>query len=704
MLIPQDFIPDFTCKSITGMICNRYSLIQHRNDKCFISLNNKVHLWDLHSTELINTFGNRKSRITALLINDNDLFIGYEDGSIEIIRNLDNFNSKILKVHSKKITKLVFSKNRIIISGIDGGLCCYDTVLDEILHYFKGNSSSVEDLICFNDSKICAISGDKSIKIWNMENEILEDAIAFENYVFNVAIKGDEALVFLKTGESFFINLIDKSKKPFEKFKNLRNIQFKNDILCVQTQRKTAVFQSTKENVLGLNLLKKFENNVDFVNFDLVGQNPCFISTLNKIVLENKIYSFGFHENDIFDIKTEKSKIYSISKDKLIIWDRIVEEEQEFLYINSTIGLVNATCFTLFNNQIFIGTNFGIQIFDKKFYELKTELSIGKVSSITSSKNLLVVTVGKIFKVFDLDLKEINSVLLPETIVMSKFSTDFDFLLFSCLDNKIYQYLVPTFELKLVLYGHSLPVRQFSISTDQKLLATCGADKLVKLWGLEFGECRKTIVGDSQSVEFLNESLFLFSSKEVQYYNGFDKLKKFELYNSGVISTGNDYFVVSMGRGIALFSMNKYEYIQEEESNEIEDISIRNIANIKDYDIFLNYIEKLEANFTDSNINLFYSFLERLDFSELKEYLYVLDHISIRILLEFILKTVELNPLIISRVFIQLIKNHKETVVGFPKFKEIQNKLYERIKDSRDLYNMNLAQIDADMNDFTIDL
>lgn len=38
------------------------------------------------------------------------------------------------------------------------------------------------------------------------------------------------------------------------------------------------------------------------------------------------------------------------------------------------------------------------------------------------------------------------------------------------------------------------------ISDDSKLIATCSADKNVKIWGLDFGDCHKSIFAHDESV------------------------------------------------------------------------------------------------------------------------------------------------------------------------------------------------------------
>jgi len=43
------------------------------------------------------------------------------------------------------------------------------------------------------------------------------------------------------------------------------------------------------------------------------------------------------------------------------------------------------------------------------------------------------------------------------------------------------------------MYGHKLPVLCMDISSDSTLLATGSADRNIKLWGLDFGDCHKSL-------------------------------------------------------------------------------------------------------------------------------------------------------------------------------------------------------------------
>lgn len=59
------------------------------------------------------------------------------------------------------------------------------------------------------------------------------------------------------------------------------------------------------------------------------------------------------------------------------------------------------------------------------------------------------------------------------------------------------------------LYGHKLPVLCMDISSDGDLIVTGSADKDLKIWGLDFGDCHKSIFAHAKRCF----SLFLFWTK-----------------------------------------------------------------------------------------------------------------------------------------------------------------------------------------------
>lgn len=66
----------------------------------------------------------------------------------------------------------------------------------------------------------------------------------------------------------------------------------------------------------------------------------------------------------------------------------------------------------------------------------------------------------------------------------------------------------------LNLYGHKQPVLSMDISYDNRLIVTGSADRHVKIWGLDFGDCHRSIFAHNDSVmnvQFVGKTHYFFS-------------------------------------------------------------------------------------------------------------------------------------------------------------------------------------------------
>ena len=84
----------------------------------------------------------------------------------------------------------------------------------------------------------------------------------------------------------------------------------------------------------------------------------------------------------------------------------------------------------------------------------------------------------------------------------------------SLLDNTVKIFYEDSLRFFLSLYGHKLPVLSLAISSDDKLLVTGSADKNLKVWGLDFGDCHKSFFAHADSVMsvgFVNNTHYVFS-------------------------------------------------------------------------------------------------------------------------------------------------------------------------------------------------
>ncbi|KAG2527440.1 hypothetical protein JM18_003860 [Phytophthora kernoviae] len=144
------------------------------------------------------------------------------------------------------------------------------------------------------------------------------------------------------------------------------------------------------------------------------------------------------------------------------------------------------------------------------------------------------------------------------------------------------------------LYGHKLPVMSMDISSDDSMLVTASADKNVKLWGLDFGDCHKSIFAHQDSimcVRFVRKTHYFFTAskdKSICYWDGdhFERILKIdrqhfgEVWGLAVSSDGS--FVVSCSQDRSLVKYMRTEdqvFIEEEKEKEMEQLFEDELAN-----------------------------------------------------------------------------------------------------------------------------
>ena len=68
------------------------------------------------------------------------------------------------------------------------------------------------------------------------------------------------------------------------------------------------------------------------------------------------------------------------------------------------------------------------------------------------------------------------------------------------LDNTVRIFFDDSLKFFLTLYGHKLPVMCLDVSYDSTILVSGSADKTVKIWGLDFGDCHRSLIAHTDSV------------------------------------------------------------------------------------------------------------------------------------------------------------------------------------------------------------
>lgn len=154
----------------------------------------------------------------------------------------------------------------------------------------------------------------------------------------------------------------------------------------------------------------------------------------------------------------------------------------------------------------------------------------------------------------------------------------------STLDSQIKVFFDDTLKFFLSLYGHSLPALALDASDDDVLLASGGADKSIKLWGLDFGDTHRTLYGHSDSItdlKFVKKTHNFFTcSKDttVRYWDG-DRFEQILLLNGHsseincltLSKTGAFALSGGMDRQVRVWERTKdMVFLEEEKEREME--------------------------------------------------------------------------------------------------------------------------------------
>ncbi|KAL8714828.1 MAG: hypothetical protein Q9220_001341 [cf. Caloplaca sp. 1 TL-2023] len=180
---------------------------------------------------------------------------------------------------------------------------------------------------------------------------------------------------------------------------------------------------------------------------------------------------------------------------------------------------------------------------------------------------------------------------VSDDILSLRFSPDSRLVALSLLDNTVKVFFVDTLKLFLNLYGHKLPVLNMDISFDSKLIVTCSADKNVRIWGLDFGDCHKAFFAHQDSimqVAFVphnqdgNGHHFFSASKDrmIKYWDGdkFEQIQKLEGHHGEIwamtISRSGEFLVTaSHDKSIRIWQQTDEQiFLEEEREKELEEL------------------------------------------------------------------------------------------------------------------------------------
>ncbi len=187
---------------------------------------------------------------------------------------------------------------------------------------------------------------------------------------------------------------------------------------------------------------------------------------------------------------------------------------------------------------------------------------------------------------------------VSDDILSLRFSPDSRLLALSLLDNTVKVFFVDSLKLFLNLYGHKLPVLNMDISYDSSLIVTCSADKNIRLWGLDFGDCHKAFFAHQDSImqvafvphkQDQNGHHFFSASKDqmIKYWDGdkFEQIQRLdghhgEIWALVVSRTGDFVISASHDKSVRIWRQTDEQiFLEEEREKELEELYENTLTN-----------------------------------------------------------------------------------------------------------------------------
>jgi U3 small nucleolar RNA-associated protein 12 len=180
---------------------------------------------------------------------------------------------------------------------------------------------------------------------------------------------------------------------------------------------------------------------------------------------------------------------------------------------------------------------------------------------------------------------------VADDILCIRFSPNSKLLAVATLDNTVKIFFVDSLKMFLNLYGHKLPVLSMDISYDSKLIVTCSADKNVRLWGLDFGDCHKAFFAHQDSIMQVgfvphnqdgNGHHFFSASKDrlIKYWDGdkFEQIQKLaghhgEIWAMVISRMGEFLVTASHDKSVRIWKQTDEQiFLEEEREKELEEL------------------------------------------------------------------------------------------------------------------------------------
>ncbi|PWA15611.1 hypothetical protein CCH79_00018459, partial [Gambusia affinis] len=505
-----------------------------------------VRIFNLLSGESNISFNGHKSGVTAMNYDalGARLVTGSKDTDVIVWDIINECGLYRLRGHKDVITQALFlkDKNLLLSSSKDSFVKWWDLDTQHCFKTMVGHRSEVWGMVLLDrDNRLLTGSADSELRAWDIrrleegkaagEPRVKKGKTLLEDDEDDDGKEEEEEAESVEEGNDAVLEVFtvlseeEVQRKMNKKLKKAKKKAAKTQEDAGDQTAEPVVERTLKDEIIRLTNIKASAKIrwVDILScaggelkVALLLQNNTVetysLKTSDKNPTANKTarLTLGGHRTDVRTLafSSDNLAVLSASGDTVKVWNRST------LQVIRTMACEYALCslFVPGDRQIILGTKNGkLQIFDLASGSLleTVDAHSGAVWSLClapDQRGVISGSADKTVKFWEFELvkdkgteqkrltvKHTRTLQLEEDVLCVKFSPDHRLLAVSLLDCTVKVFYTDTLKFFLSLYGHKLPVLCLDITHDGALIATGSADRNVKIWGLDFGDCHRSL-------------------------------------------------------------------------------------------------------------------------------------------------------------------------------------------------------------------
>ena len=654
----------FEQQTSLGEVVGTLSNITESGGKVYAACNESVLVWDLHTRTCVKKHTLTTSVVTCIANRGSRIAIGYQDGSIRVIGGdstslLEGHSTSViclaiakdgftlasgsndttvilwdlvqesriarLQGHKDAVVGVILASNCLISASRDSTVkfwdarneFCYDT---QIISYKIVSICKVRDFLIVGTSGEDVIIFQKKDESWENMGTIARKIS--KRFIKSLAYKRQTLLVQAGSFVEFFRRRTDEElegllKKRKRRHKEKKKATAEPELTTADRLQHLTYYKATEKISSCALINKKLPKNPDYDrslyiaasttnSLSLLGLR--YNSKNNEAIVE-MIGCISGHVSPVRALALGSATAASCSGDSIRLWDLGTKQ------CTGTLQSDYCLCAELINDDRFllVGTKSGkLYIYDilsmecvmeKQAHDKEIWRLISKDNTITtcsSDKTVRFWQISRSKKKQTMTVKLVDTFNLNDEALDMRYTPNGKQLAVALLDSTIGVFYADSRKFMFSLYAHKLPVTSIDISDDSALLASVSSDKTVKIWGMDYGNCHKSLIAHEKAalvVRFVPETHFFFTAGKdgiVKYWDGDAKSLILQLQGhcgdiwDMIVSSEGD-FIMTTGSDLSLriWAQTEDMIFPSEEKEREETFQAAEIAENADQDLVL---------------------------------------------------------------------------------------------------------------------